>query len=271
MKRFSLCLCLLALFLPPLSAAPITKPPEKTPDPVDETIRALSSDNAEARANAAFHFIYHPVKKALAPLTHLTDPKVEPEENVRLDAVRAIGEIGAKESFGPLMKVLNNDPRRTVKWVAIIALGQIRSPKAFAELKKLLLGDEHVAWRHLAAYALGYTGDEKARDLLIGALKNQDKKVRRDAARGLERLALPETCPAVAAHLPEETDAEAMRAMIHTVETLKCNEALPVFAVLKKQLDTTKRPFLHMDTIMDEAAKNIKAAPSTQPGQQEKQ
>ena len=267
---------LLGLFLVSGSvwAEDIDKPPTPPADPKDQQvlhgIRTLSHENAAMRAQAALQFVNQPDPRAFEHLLRLIDVNREADEDVRLNAVRALGEIGNPEAYRPLLKVLGSDPRETVQWVAIISIGKIQAPESFERLAAILADPPKPEWKHLAAYALGHTGDDRALRLLDEAFSDPDRRVRRDAARALAALADPSGCKVLLAHITNEPKQESMRAMADALVKLNCLDALPVFEQLKEKLDSKQGEFLKIDTYLDESAAEIRRANDLpEPGSEE--
>ncbi len=245
-----------------LAQGEISKPPTSKDEAVIQAIRNLSSDVPQERVKAAAFFIDHPDPRALQALLRCSDYHIETSEEVRVNAVRALGEIGMKEAYEPLLKITKDEPRDTVKWVAILSLGKIHEPRAFDQLREWIEkpgpGPAAADWRFLAAYAIGYTRDKRALTVLDAALGDKDKRVRRDAARGLEAYGSPEGCDILLSHIELETSGETMAAMVKALRELKCQQAIPVFQKLKAKLDTNDGEFKQMDQVMDAAAEVIK-------------
>jgi len=86
------------------------------------------------------------------------------ESDVRWRAASALGQMQAKESILPLVKLLNDKESR-IRWRAAYALGQIQAKEAVLPLIELLKDKEsHVRMR--AAYALGQIQAKKLSCLL---------------------------------------------------------------------------------------------------------
>lgn len=259
--RYSLLAGAVLLLVPTARAAEgeITKPPAgMQPDAALGAIRNFGSDNRQTRIEAAQFFITNPDPRAFEAALRHSDSHAETDAEVRMNSVRALGEIGLREAYEPLLKCLSEEPEDTVKWVAVIALGKIHEPRAFDQLRQWIEGREHPEWRPLATYAIGYTKDKRAMTVLAAALGVADYRVRREAARALEVMGDPEGCHVILSHIEQETSGEAMRAAIKALTQLKCADALPVFDKLKAKLNTNDGEFKQMDQAMDEAAKLIR-------------
>lgn len=88
---------------------------------------------------------------------------------VRATAARAILSIGAEESAGYLLPLLN-DKDEFVRREIAYALGLTRSRSATAPLSDRLLNDKEDGVRGAAAVALGHIADEAAVVALVGTL-----------------------------------------------------------------------------------------------------
>lgn len=245
----------------------ISQPPK--PESPEEaltlaSIRALSHENAKTRAAAALRFVNFPDPRAVDGLIPLVDHKREGDVEVRVNAVRALGEIGDPKAYDPVLKAMQTDPNRQVPWVCLISIGKIRDPRGFEQLRTVLQTDERLEWRHIAAYALGYTGNKGVLDLLTVAIGSPEMKLRRDAARGLAAANDPSGCPVILGRLELETTGEAMRAMIDALLTLKCQDAIPVFERMKKKLEGKRGEF---DRIDRELADGILLLQGKDPGE----
>jgi HEAT repeat protein/Tfp pilus assembly protein PilF len=119
------------------------------------------------------------VDKLIASLSH--------KENKAI-AAYALGLIGDKRAFKPLVRMLHND-RSFARAYAALALGYLGDVRAVDELINVTGGDHSVfakdntpSW---ATSALGRLGTKKAIDFLIWKLNDADKDFRSNAARAL--------------------------------------------------------------------------------------
>lgn len=239
-----------------LAGDEISKPPQ--PQTKEEamtlaSIRALSHENPKTRAAAAMHFVNFPDSRAVDALVLLLDPKKETDMEVRMNAARALGEIGDPKAYEPIVRTMQTDPSRQVQWVAVISVGKIRDPRNFEQLRTIVKTDERLDWRHIAVYAIGYTGNKAALELLTGAIAEPDMPMRRDAARGLAVTKDAAACPIVLGRVELETTGEAMRAMIDALVALECKDAIPLFERMKKKLAGVRGEFDRIDRDLDEA------------------
>jgi HEAT repeat protein len=101
-------------------------------------------------------------------------------------AAEALGTMG-DVSLGHLTNALR-DPDRDVRLGAIEALGQLREPSAVPALIHVLGTDRNTEIRWAAALALGEIGDQESVPSLVREQRDPDKYVRYGAAIALDRL-----------------------------------------------------------------------------------
>ncbi len=92
-----------------------------------------------------------------------------PDDSAKIDAAKALGEIGDPQAVDALINALADD-NSNVRGAAADSLGSIRDPKAVDVLMKVLKDDANASVRFSAAHALGYIGDPKASQVLVEAL-----------------------------------------------------------------------------------------------------
>jgi len=110
-------------------------------------------------------------------------------EEVRCEAVGALGKIKDPRAVKPLIKALK-DKDLYVRQCAAEALGQIGDQKAMEPLIKALK-DKDWPVRESAAEALGQIGDQKAIEALIEALRDKHSLVQWRAAEALSQIRDP--------------------------------------------------------------------------------
>lgn len=115
---------------------------------------------------------------------------------VRIQAVRALGEMRAVAAVEPIGRLLTSDERRDVRSFAAIALGKIGSPSGVGPLIRAL-GDEGSSVRSVAAENLGRIRGSTALAALCEALKDDSTRVRTSAAEALGRLSNEAAIPAL--------------------------------------------------------------------------
>jgi HEAT repeat protein len=112
-----------------------------------------------------------------------------PEEEVRLHAAMALGELG-KPAVAALEKALG-DPDETVRFYAVWALGLVGAEaKSATPALIAALRDEDEEVRYKAAFALGRVAPEsdEAITALVGALKDTDTDVLAEVVMALSKL-----------------------------------------------------------------------------------
>ncbi|MFM7355074.1 MAG: HEAT repeat domain-containing protein, partial [Microcystis aeruginosa] len=108
------------------------------------------------------------------------------DDDVRRNAVEALGKIGSETAIPGLLKALE-DSDDDVRRKAAEALAKIGSETAIAGLLKAL-EDSYFEVRMSAAEALGKIGSETAIAGLLKALEDSDEYVRRKAAEALGKI-----------------------------------------------------------------------------------
>ena len=111
----------------------------------------------------------------------------EENDDVRLRAADALGEIGDSRAIEPLVQALR-DEDRDVQFEVAEALGMM-GERAVEPLMQALRDEDHnVRWG--AASALGKIGDSRAVEPLIQALKDEDEDFQEAALASIRRLDL---------------------------------------------------------------------------------
>ena len=88
-------------------------------------------------------------------MSRLLDSK---DQNTRLAAVAALGEIGAKDSSDKLIALVNEDDNNFMVKNAIKALGNIADPKAVPSLVRMMFFERSVSFYAEASFALFQIG-----------------------------------------------------------------------------------------------------------------
>jgi HEAT repeat protein len=121
-------------------------------------------------------------------LAYLTEALLDPDH--RLLAAKYLADLGAVESSGQLIRLLNAvDPH--VRIAAAQALGRLQVPAARPRLREVAVQDEDAGVRSWAVAALGQIGDRKDADLLLPLLDDPSRRVRGAAALALGRIGDP--------------------------------------------------------------------------------
>jgi hypothetical protein len=176
---------------------------------VDYWLHVLAEPALRDRAVAALSSLGAPAVAPLAARLRDNGPEVEPavralvgmgagaldplvaatkdeRPEVRRRAADALGEIGDPRAVDPLLALLREEPDARVRASAARALG--RMPDAVIGPLVTLLKDGSPELRRTAAEALGSTGDWRAIEPLIGALKGERVTVRSSVRDALRRL-----------------------------------------------------------------------------------
>ncbi len=107
------------------------------------------------------------------------------DSELEMEAVRALGRIGALSSVGPLIESMNARPEIALS--AAGALMEIGGEEAFMGLLDGLLNDKEMV-RSASVWALGKFGDERAIARLMTLTENSDPMIRRDIAWALGEI-----------------------------------------------------------------------------------
>jgi HEAT repeat protein len=149
---------------------------------LDTALAHLESDDESLRYTA-IEFLgeaqYIPAVTSLAAIL------LEAAPGTRYIAALALGKIGHEEAVPNLLLALRGDDV-WVRVAATSALIKIGLPSVVGLIDAV--GDENKLVRRAAAKALGKIGHESARSALEGALDDEDEAVRRFAAEALERI-----------------------------------------------------------------------------------
>jgi HEAT repeat protein len=120
----------------------------------------------------------------------------DPDERVRVTAIRALGRIGDRRAL-PALVERADDPLGSVRLALCQALGQLGDPAGVPTLTELL-HDEDETIRLGAARALGkIQGAAGSRTLLSAALLDPSQTVRRHARKALAERRSPDVLPAL--------------------------------------------------------------------------
>jgi HEAT repeat protein len=191
--------------------------------------KELRSAQPRDRADAASRLGQARATEAVGSLVAVLD---DPDETVRVTAIRALGQIGDRRAIPALVRRAD-DPLGSVRLALCQALGQLGDPAGIPTLAALL-HDPDETIRLGAARALGKIDQGKGnRTLTTAALRDPSEAVRRHARKVLAerggREALPELLAALAgdeaevrAHaatvLADLGDAAAAPALLRAVE-----------------------------------------------------
>lgn len=190
---------------------------------VDSLIGALKDPDREVRAAAAQALGKIPDKRAVPPLVEAISDK---NQEVKQEAAFALVSQGGKTIAYLNMLLRSEDPKERQR--AVTALSHMGDEKALG-LMKAALQDEDTEIRIHAAQGLAAFG-QKGGDLLISALNDPDKNVRRAAVISLGEIQYFRAVRPVLKLLNTELKADVLNALI----MIGNEEALPaLFSSLK--------------------------------------
>ena len=109
----------------------------------------------------------------------------EKDENVRLAAAWALGEMGDQRAIEPLINALQDQQR--VKEAAAKSLGEIGDAQAVQALTTIL-HDDNWEVRGTVAKSLGKIGDQRAIQALIRSVEDENETVRWYAVQALHEI-----------------------------------------------------------------------------------
>jgi HEAT repeat protein len=149
-------------------------------------LKRLKADDPQVRADAITEISRLDVATAVPALVEVL---AIPDEDMRLQAAMALGEIGAPAV--PALEKALADQDAVVRFYAVWALG-LAGPAAKAATPAVIakLHDANADVRYKAAFTLGRIGGESddAVVALIGAIQDSDQAVAGAATEGLVRL-----------------------------------------------------------------------------------
>ncbi|MBU7046886.1 MAG: HEAT repeat domain-containing protein, partial [Theionarchaea archaeon] len=184
---------------------------------VKPLINALQDESKYVRIQAAYSLGKIRDERAIIPLIQLFQDRVKfPDEGkyppyVVEAASHALSRIG-EPSIGPLIEVVKDDSALlTAHYQASEALGRIGKPAAKQLITALKDASLKKGW---LAIALGKTGDKKAVELLIRALKDEDREIRWRSAKVLQNLKDVQAIHPLIEALEDEDDNVAGHAAI---------------------------------------------------------
>jgi HEAT repeat protein len=153
---------------------------------ISAVIGALKDQDENVRHTAA-QCLAHNMnvgEEAVEPLITVFKNEKNEHEYVRAHAAIALGSIGDKRAFEPLLSVLENMDE-SIRGPVASALGELGDKRAVTPLIAAL-EDDDLSVRSEAARALGNIGDVRAIEPLVGVLSDKRGEVR---VRGVHALA----------------------------------------------------------------------------------
>ncbi|HET7089462.1 MAG TPA: HEAT repeat domain-containing protein [Anaerolineae bacterium] len=158
-------------------------PFQKRRKSVQERIAALQDVDPEVRLSAVRLLGEIGDKRAAEPFIEMLEDE---HGEIRLAIVTALGMLGDTRAVEPLIRVLREEAW-TIRWSAAMALGRIKNARAVEPLIAAL-SDQSSIVRMIAALALGEIKDERAVEPLAQALADEDNWVRWTVAKALRQI-----------------------------------------------------------------------------------
>jgi protein-S-isoprenylcysteine O-methyltransferase Ste14 len=179
---------------------------------VDHLIPLLDSEQPEVRILAADYLRRIPSERAVPALVLALEDSAA---NVRGNALRALGAIGAPDCTEPMLRLLD-DEERWVRNTALRSLAQLRASEVI-ESALALLEDPDVWTRIASLESLGILGSQDALPAIIAQLKDEEPRVRRAAVVALLKIGSPEARDA----LTQATTDDDWEVRIYATEALR--------------------------------------------------
>jgi len=118
--------------------------------------------------------------------------KKDSNEDVRKQCAICLGSIGSEDVVLPLLDSIETDISTNVKEAGVISLGKLKYPSSLSKLIEFLDKDfsKNRTIRVGIVYAIGEIGinNENTRNVLINMLGDDDKEVRKEAIKSLEKI-----------------------------------------------------------------------------------
>jgi bilin biosynthesis protein len=150
---------------------------------VEPLIRSLSHEDYRIRVNAAKALGEIGDSKALAPLCAAMTDEVW---RVRVNAGWAVEKLGAP-AVDALVSLLASDAPR-LREAAALGLGRIQNRRAVPALRTAFGEDRDVLVRASAAWALGELKDRDSMDTLIAGLKEKNNLIKASSLTALRKI-----------------------------------------------------------------------------------
>ena len=219
----------------------------KSEIPVETLIEQLHGTDWTLRCDAARLLGQSRDPRAVEPL--LSDLK-DPDWRVRRNATQALGALRDPRAVEPLLEVLK-DRLLTVRQRAIVALGRIKDRRALPALLEILLENKRESYdaskairkfgkKALPELAKAFEGSnnqelmmllinmkyERAPDLLLNLLKNQEPSERLTAIRELGKLGNKKAIPSLIDQL-STNDPLIQSETVQALGKLRATETIP--------------------------------------------
>lgn len=224
----------------------------------------------EARANAARALGVLLARESLADLVDGTRSR---NSKVILECLLAIRKI-KDTSAGPQIVFLLDDPDPAIRAAAVRAVGQLQARDAVPGLVSILAGADKREVRVQAMIALAKIPDNGQRELFLRYLVDSDKGLRAAAAEGVGRVGMPEDARLVDHHFQLEKSA-SVKASLAFASVLLGNhvrlndlvgwlnstahrmEARPFLVELARNDDVLKRLYVPLSTGTDAQRRHL--------------
>lgn len=170
---------------------------------------------------------------------------------VRLEAAKALGTMKVRKAISPLLFALG-DENRFVRKEAANALGQLECEKVLDPLIRIFKSQDPFT-RQGAVRALGQINpygipdciSNQIFDFIDNALKDEDKLVRKETAKALQRLSESRSERAFESLIRalDNEDDEVRRLAAGSLNLFDCEKAIPPLVSALKSRDATVRRF----------------------------
>jgi HEAT repeat protein len=179
-------------------------------------LAAEAKENPALRNAAILNLGAWQIKAAVAPLLGVLESAAE--ENIRGNAIEALGDIGDRAAVAKLRPYLDH-ANEGVGTAAITALGKLKDAESVAALSAILLDKKKEARHEAGAAALGAIGDEAAISTLTSCLGSEKtgERLRLQIISALGAVGGPQALAAVsraAESRSENTREAALRALL---------------------------------------------------------
>ena len=151
-------------------------------DDTEKYIEDLESGNIMVKINATYQLGEKKERRAVPKLIKLLTNN--PQKEIKLCIIEALGEIGENNSVEVLIEMLTETDKE-IQIAAVVALGKIKDSQAVTPLLDVMT-DKDIQLYAIAA--LGNIGDKKAVPALTKLLINKNKYVRYNSMMALKKI-----------------------------------------------------------------------------------
>jgi HEAT repeat protein len=197
---------------------------------------ALRDANDEVRVEAVKALGTLGDRSMLSTLHYLLN---DPVQDVRFQAVLAIDSLGQRSSSSsPLSERLARENNDDIKKTIINVLINFKNAGTMTGLKKVLLEDRNVLLRISAACALGYISDSRGLAPLISALGDGDYRVRAEASSSLGNFRNRAATEPLLAVVAADSDRYARSAALYALKKINDRKAvIPLYDLYALEKD----------------------------------